>query len=101
MAEVFKKNHISGNFLLNYKSFPPYGKTVSLCYLTNSKLYGPARLDYTMAAFTDAVNRYRINYYLFFYDFPNEKEVFLQSAYAKAGKKVYDNLYPGIIVVQF
>jgi len=51
--------------------------------------------------FFAAVKKYNINYYLYFYDFPNEKDMFLQSPYAKAGIRTYENLYPGVIVVQF
>ena len=101
MANAFKENGIHGNLFLQYKSFEPYGKTVVLSYLTNSKLYGPALLDYTFEELMHYAKQYNINYYLYFYDFPNEKEIFLQSPYAKAGVKIYDNLYPGLIVVQF
>ena len=101
IADVFKKNEIKGNFFLNYKSFPPYGKTVVLCYLTQSKLYGPIQLDYNFEELMQAAKQYNINYYLYFYDSPSEKEMFLHSPYAKAGIKVYDQLYPGLIVVQF
>jgi hypothetical protein len=48
-----------------------------------------------------AARRYNINYYLYFYDNPSEKEMFLHSPYVNAGIKVYDQLYPGLIVVQF
>lgn len=101
MAAIFKAQNIKGNFFLNYKSFVPYAKTVVLCYLTGSKLYGPAALDYNFEELMQSVDRYHINYYLFFYDFPSEKEIFLQSPYARAGIKIFDNLYPGLIVVQF
>ncbi|MEO6720267.1 MAG: hypothetical protein ABIN67_07860 [Ferruginibacter sp.] len=101
MASVFRQKGIRGNFFLNYKSFEPYGKTVILSYLTGSKLYGPALLDYTFDELMHSAKQYNINYYLYFYDFPNEKEIFMQSPYAKAGVKIYDDLYPGLIVVQF
>jgi hypothetical protein len=101
MAEIFKAQKISGNFFLNYKSFKPYGKTVVLSYLTNSRLYGPVQLDYTFEELMRAARKFNINYYLYFYDFPSEKEMFLQSPYARAGLKVYEDLYPGLIVVQF
>jgi len=101
MAHAFKQNGIRGNIFLYYKSFLPYGKTVVLSYLTGSKLYGPALLDYTFEELMPFVKQYNINYYLYFFDFPNEKETFMQSPYAKAGIKIYDNLYPGLIVVQF
>ena len=101
IAEVFKEKKISGNFFLHYKSFGPYGKTVVLSYLTNSKLFGPVLLDYNFDELMQSARRYNINYYLYFYQFPNEKEMFLQSAYAKAGTRVYEDLYPGLIVVQF
>ena len=48
-----------------------------------------------------SAKKYDINYYLYFYDFPNEKEIFLQSPYAKAGIKIFDDVYPGVIAVQF
>jgi hypothetical protein len=47
-----------------------------------------------------SAKQYNIDYYLYYYQYPNEKEIFLQSPYAKAGVKVYDDLYPGLIVVQ-
>ncbi|MES2893997.1 MAG: hypothetical protein V4725_18400 [Bacteroidota bacterium] len=101
MAEIFRQQKISGNFFLNYKSFLPYGKTVVLSYLTKSKLFGPVLLDYSFDELILAAKKHNIDYYLYFYDFPNEKEIFLQSPYAKVGTRVYDNLYPGVIVVQF
>ncbi|MEO6230982.1 MAG: hypothetical protein ABJB11_03510 [Ferruginibacter sp.] len=100
MAEAFKKNNIQGNFFLNYKSFTPYGKTVVLSYLTNSKLYGPVLLDYDFDELIQTAKKYDVGYYLYFYDFPSEKEMFMQSSYAKAGVKVFENLYPGLIVVK-
>ncbi len=101
MAKAFRQNNISGNLFLQYNSFPPFGKTVILSYLTNSKLFGPYELDYTFEEMMTYAKKYNINYYLYFYKRPNEKEMFMQSAYAKAGIKVYDDLYPGLIVVQF
>jgi hypothetical protein len=101
MAAAFKRKGIQGNFFLNYKSFEPYGKTVILSYLLNSKLYGPALLDYNFEELMQSARKYNINYYLYFYDFPNEKEIFLQSPYAKAGIKIFDDVYPGVIAVQF
>ena len=71
-----------------------------LSYLTKRN-YGPVLLDYNFEELMQSAKKYNINYYLYFYDFPNEKEIFLQSPYAKAGTKVYENLYPGLIVVQF
>lgn len=101
IADIFKAQNIRGRFFLHYKSFTPYWKTVVLCYLTQSKLYGPAALDYNYDELMQAAKQYNINYYLYFYDFPSEKEIFMHSPYAKAGIKVFDNLYPGLIVVQF
>lgn len=101
MAEVFKKQGIKGNLFLHYKSFPPYGKTVVLSYLTGCKFYGPVLLDYDYNELMTAAKKYHVQYFLFFYDYPNEKEMFLQSPYARSGIKVFDNLYPGLIVVQW
>lgn len=100
MAESFKKNNIHGNFFLNYKTFSPYGKTVVLSYLTNSKLYGPVLLDYNFEELMKNANNYNVDYYLYFYNFPSEKEMFMQSPYAKTGIKIFENLYPGLIVVK-
>lgn len=64
-------------------------------------MYGSLPLDYDFNELMQSAKQYNINYYLYFYDFPSEKEMFLQSPYAKAGIKVYDHLYPGLIVVHF
>ncbi len=101
IATIFKQKKIKGNFFLQYKSFEPYAKAVVLCYLTDSKIYGPRLLDYNFKELIDAAGKYNINYYLYFYDYPFEREAFLESPYAKAGIKIYDDLYPGLIVVQF
>jgi hypothetical protein len=101
MADAFKKAQIKGKFLLNYKSFLPYGKTVVLCYLTGSQLYGPAILDYNFEEFKKMQQQYGIQYYLYYYDFPSEKEIFLKSDFAQYGTKIYENLYPGIVVVEY
>ncbi len=100
IAAVFKKNHIQGRFFVNYYSFEPYYKTVEICHLTHSQLYGPIMLDYTMEEWFKYVKQYQIKYYLFYYQFPNQKEAFLQSDYVKAGIRTFDHLYPGIVLVQ-
>lgn len=101
MSEVFKQQQIKGNFLLNYQSFTPYFKTVVLCYLTGSKLYGPQQFDYDAKELLQTIQQHHIQYYLFYYDFPSQKEMFLQSNYAKSGTKLYPDLYPGIVLVEF
>jgi hypothetical protein len=63
-------------------------------------MYGPVMLDYNFEELMLNVKKYNIDYYLYYYEYPSEKEMFLQSPYAKAGIKVYEDLYPGIIVVQ-
>jgi hypothetical protein len=101
LADAFKARGIKGKFLLNYQSFPPYGKTVVLCYLTGSQLYGPAVLDYTIDEFRSMVEKHAIDYYLFYYQFPSEREAFLSSPHARMGTRVYDDIHPGVIVVSF
>ena len=100
IAAIFKQHNIKGNFFLNYKTADPYCNTTVLCYLDQSKFYGPVPLDYTFDELMKSAKQYNIDYYLYYYQYPNEKEIFLQSPYAKAGVKVYDDLYAGLIVVQ-
>lgn len=101
LAEKFKSRGIQGKFLLNYQSFPPYGKTVVLCYLTGSQLYGPAVLDYTLEELRQMVEQHHIDYYLFYYQQPWERDAFLSSPQAKMGQRIYDDIHPGVIVVSY
>lgn len=101
IAEVFKKNNIKGNYLVQYKTFEPFAKAMVLSYLTNSKLYGPNVLDYTITEYLDAVKQHKIDYSLYFYDHLFEKEIFLHSPYATSGKEIMPDLYPGLIVIKY
>jgi len=101
IANIFEANKIKGNYFSNYTTAYLYAKGIVLSYLTKSKFYGPYILDYDFNELMISAKKYNINYYIYFYDFPFQKEMFLQSQYAKAAVRVYDQLYPGLIVVQF
>jgi hypothetical protein len=101
IADSFNKNNIKGNFLyFNYHDEICYPKTLDICYLTQSSVYGCYKVDYTFDEVMQNAQKYNIDYFLYYYTYAYQKEMFLQSPYAKAGIKVFDNLYPGIIVVQ-
>jgi hypothetical protein len=101
IADAFKNNNIKGNFIfLNFQEDALYQRTLPLVYLTQSKLYGSYKLNYDFDEIMQNAQKYKIDYLVYYYDNTMQKDIFLQSQYAKAGIKLYDKLYAGIIVIQ-
>jgi len=100
MADSFKRNNIHGNFFANVEIMDYSAKAPVLAYLTQSKLFGLYATDYTFKEMMHEAAKYNINYFIYYYDNEKDEGDFLQSDYAKAGIKVFDNLYPGVVVVQ-
>ena len=101
MANALAKNNIHGKLLCNYQSAEVADKTKILCYLTNSQFYGPGTTDYSYQEILDSIHQYKINYYFFYYTTIYEKEMFKESLLAKNSSRLYDEIYPGLMIAEF
>lgn len=101
IASVLKKNNIKGNILTSIQSDTDYSNSIIINYLIQSKFYGSYIRDYSTKEILQAIKDYHINYYIFYYSFPFQKEVFLTGNLALKSEMIYENIYPGVVVLSF
>lgn len=101
VVSVLKKQNVKGNILSSMRSFNDYSKTILINYLLKTRFYGPYIKDYTSDQISEIIKKYQIDYYFFYYERPIQKEDFLNGKLAKGASKIYDTLYPGIVVLKF
>lgn len=101
IASVLKKNNIKGNILTSIQSDTDYSNSIIINYLNQSRFYGPYIRNYSTKEILRAINEYHINYYLFYYSSSYQKEIFLSGELAQKANVIYENIYPGVIVLSF
>ncbi len=101
MADALKQNNIKGNILYSNQSNGDLSKSVILNYLIKSKQYGPFIRDYTTQEILQAIQDYKINYFILYYSLPYQKEVLLNNAITSGATAVFKDIYPGVIVLKF
>lgn len=100
MAAAFKTNNIKGNFYIDGSTQKKLAKASVLCYLTGNKLLGVYKTNYTKEEWQASLIQYNIKYYVGFYETEEEKLKEQQSFMAKNALRIYDNLYPGVLLYQ-
>jgi hypothetical protein len=101
MAETLRTAKINGRILTNIHSSSDYSKSIILNYLLGSKFYGPYKYNYTSEQILEAIKQYHINYYLVYYNSPEQKKELVTNILALNAKRIYEDLYPGIVVLCF
>ncbi|UAY53152.1 glycosyltransferase family 39 protein [Ferruginibacter albus] len=101
IAEALKKNSIHGKFIANCTTAEEQANCTVLAYLVKDQFYGPSVVNVTPDEMNGVISDYRINYQLVFYNAPLQKQQALHSTQAQAAAKVFPDLYPGVIVLQY
>lgn len=101
IAAALKENNISGNILTSIQSNDDLSKSIILNYLIKSRFYGPYSTDYSSKEILSVINDYHIQYYIFYYYSTFQKETFLTGNLAMKAQMIYDNIYPGVVVLSF
>ncbi|MFS8081883.1 MAG: hypothetical protein ACMG51_00415 [Ginsengibacter sp.] len=101
ISVALKKNNISGKMMASFKSSDDYSNSIMINYLNHSKYYGPYTHNASIYEISEAIKVYHINYYIFYYATPFEKDTFLNCSLTAQANHIYDNIYPGIIVLTF
>lgn len=101
IAAALRKQNINGKILTSIQSAKDYTSSVKINYLIHSKFYGPYIRDYSTDELLIAIKQYQIEYYIFYYNFPFQKETFLTGKLAAQSSFVYQDIYPGIVVLSF
>ena len=101
IAASLKQKNIKGNILYSNQSSDDLSKSVIVNYLIKGKQYGPFTTDYTTREIQEAVKNYKINYFIFYYSSPSQKDMMLNSTLASNAKTIFKDLYPGVIVLGF
>lgn len=101
IASALEQNKIKGNILTSIQSDADYSNSIIINYLTQSRFYGLYIRNYSTEDIIQAIHDYPINYYIFYYFSPSEKENFLSGELAGKAEKIYENIYPGVIVLFF
>lgn len=99
-AEALKRNGITGNFFGSNTDYKDGARNYFFCYLTNSRLFGIFTTVYTDEEILDAARKYQVKYFFNYYQSAAEKEYILKSSLASNSVKVYDSVYPGMIIFQ-
>src|SRR6185312_14951744 len=99
-AKALKLNGITGNFFAPNSTYLNNHSNYFFCYLNNLKMYGLYTTDYTTSEILVAAMKYHVKYFFSYYQTPAEKEYILKSDLATNSIKVFDSIYPGIIVFQ-
>jgi hypothetical protein len=100
LAVALKANGINGNFIAPYDGWRNSSRNYILGYLNNIKMYGLYSKEYTATEIFENAGKYNIKYFYDYYKTVAEKEHLLRSDMALKAVKVYDDIYPGIIVFQ-
>jgi hypothetical protein len=100
LAAALKANGINGNFIAPYDGWRNSSRNYVLGYLNNAKMYGLYSKEYTATEIFENAGKYNIKYFYDYYKTVVEKEHLLRSDMALKAVKVYDDIYPGIIVFQ-
>jgi hypothetical protein len=101
IAASLKQKNIKGNILYSNQSSGDLSKSVIVNYLIKGKQYGPFSTDYTTQEIQEAIRNYKINYFIFYYSSPSQKDMMLNSTLASNSKTIFKDLYPGVIVLRF
>lgn len=101
IADALRKNGIRGNILTSYQNSGEFSQSIIINYLSKNRHYGPYVTDYTVEEILDAIKIHDINYFLFYYSTPFQKQDLLNGELAVHASDVYQDLYPGIIVLSF
>ncbi|MEO5501822.1 MAG: hypothetical protein ABIR31_10320 [Ginsengibacter sp.] len=101
IAAALKQNNINGKMMAGFKSSDDYSNSIMINYLNHSKYYGPYTHNASMNEISEAIKTFHIDYYIFYYATAFEKDSFLNSSLTTQAAHIYDNLYPGIIVLTF
>ncbi|MEO6583901.1 MAG: hypothetical protein ABIO05_06230, partial [Ferruginibacter sp.] len=101
IAERFKNNKVGGKLFANIRSSQDYSNSIIINYLNGSKYYGARLPGYTKDEILQAIKKYQIDHYIYYYSTPFEKENFLNGGVASEAQYIYKDLYPGIIVLAF
>ena len=101
MADAFRKNNISGKVVANVTNMDESARSLQVCYLLKSQLYGTSNLNYSESELLNAIHSYKIDHYIVYYHFPWQKEQLLHSTLATNATSVRDDIYPGVIVLSY
>jgi hypothetical protein len=99
-AAALKDNGISGNFFGPNTSYLYASRNYYLCYLTNSRLFGVYTPTYTAEEVLEAAKQYRVKYFLNYYQSAAEEQSILHSELAVRSVRVFDGVYPGMVIFQ-
>lgn len=78
-----------------------YANLIIVNYLSGNKFYGPnPYATYKQEELLQAINKYDINYYLFYYHSELEKDTFLKSDFSRQAQSV-NIISPGLIVSKY
>lgn len=95
-----KGNGITGNFFAPNYNYVYNHKNYFFCYLNDLKMYGIYTNTYTTSEILEAAVKYHVKYFFNYYETSAEKEFILRSDLAANSIKVFDSIYPGIIIFQ-
>ena len=101
MAEAFKQQKISGNIISRNYDGSDMVNTVILNYWIKGKYYGPVLFDFSTDEIFDAIEKYRIDYYILYFKNGYQKDEILTSLAAKKASAIFENVYPNVIVLSF
>ncbi len=101
IASALKKNSINGKMMASFKSSDDYSNSIMINYLNHSTYYGPYTHTASINEISEAIKTFHIDYYIFYYATPFEKDSFLNSSLVTQASHIYENIYPGIIVLTF
>ncbi len=101
MASVFKEQGLHGKFISNFSNNAEQARSLELCYLLNSQCYGPADIFHTQDEILQAIHEHQIDHYIMYYRLPWQKEMILHSELAAKAARIYDDIYPGLVVLSF
>jgi hypothetical protein len=101
IAAAFKRNNIQGNVLFSNQNNTEIYNSVIINFLAKCRHYGPFTTDYSTKEVLDAIKNYHINYFIFYYTTPYQKEILVSSALALNAATIIKDIYPGIVVLKF
>ncbi|MEO6547249.1 MAG: hypothetical protein ABIN94_04595 [Ferruginibacter sp.] len=100
VAAVLKREHITGKFLTIINNSEHQGSLTVICYLAKSQLMGAYKINPGFAELKQASKQYAIPYFIQLYERDIDKKELLGTDLAKSAVKIYDNLYPGMLIFQ-
>lgn len=97
-AQAMFKNGITGNFFTKVYNSRHQASVSVITYLTNSRLYGAYKMEFTKDELQQAVKQYNLEYVVQLYERDQNWQYLKQTEAGQLATKTLDSIYPNLLI---